>query len=237
MQETGWMARRELTSWDDQKRDTLSVTTRYSRWETKLNPRIHSALILGLTSFSRNCKGKETSFAKYPCESFRYVRRSCFVQCKHYVKYTSLYWKSSFVIDWSLELPSLQSWQSWWHVGAESWTWRPSHIQKVCRQYISLTMNHQWPLSPFDCQWVPLICDLKVIPSSYKYWLLLYNAITTCCAASVQMEVCQSLHNHIACQGASLGKYKPFPSQIPLLFVVIADVVIHWWGFIEWWGL
>jgi hypothetical protein len=31
MQETGWMARRELTSWDDQKRDTLSVTTRYSR--------------------------------------------------------------------------------------------------------------------------------------------------------------------------------------------------------------
>ncbi|KAH8947268.1 hypothetical protein BDL97_11G031200 [Sphagnum fallax] len=30
MQETGWMARRELTSWDDQKRDTLSVTTCYS---------------------------------------------------------------------------------------------------------------------------------------------------------------------------------------------------------------
>ncbi len=84
--------------------------------------------------------------------------------------------------------------------------------------------------------WVPLICDLKVIPPSYKYWLLLYNAITTCCAASIQMEVCQNIHNHIACQRASLGKYKLFPSQIPLLFVVIADVV-HWWGFIEWWGL
>jgi hypothetical protein len=56
----------------------------------RLNPRIHSALILGLTCFSRNCKGKETSFAKYPCESFRYVIRSCFVQCKHYVKNTPL---------------------------------------------------------------------------------------------------------------------------------------------------